>query len=191
MRRALATIAATATLLLTAGAGVAAASTNAPATHKPHPNVVFVLNETSGNYLIRDSNNGASQGNPVVEGSQGVFGPATDIQWQDIHTTFTWKGVNYENGNLVWQEHAGWCVGSPSSGSGANVLATLEPCNGGHGTVFPITTRNGADVFINRAATQANGNSLIDLSGLNNGSQFEYAGDQLSGWFQRFTPGGQ
>ena len=186
MRRLLALIATSAAVLLSAG-GVAAASSTAPATHKPHPDVVFVLNETSGNFLIRDSNNLESVGNPVVEGSQGVFGPATDIQWHDIGTTFTFKGVTYENGNLQWQEHTGWCVGGNSS----NTAAVMDHCNGGHGVVFPLTTRNGADVFINRAATQANGNSLIDLSGLNNGSQFDFAGDQLSGWFQRFTPGGQ
>jgi hypothetical protein len=142
---------------------------------------IFIFCETSGNYCQRDQNNLSTANNPILEAGR-VFGPATESAFHYTGGSFTWNNITYELGNIIYDQHPGWCDGL--SVTDENVF--LEPCNGGNGTVWGEGTRNGALIFVSRAATQQDG-VLELLTGANNGDYLYTDQSGAPGAIQRWT----
>jgi hypothetical protein len=95
---------------------------------------------TTGGYIY----DGAAGGGP---------GPDWNVKFNRNGNTFTWLGHTYNVGTLAMPGHSPACFGLSIS------VVRLANCSTGYGTIWGHGSSNGHDVWINRAATQAD-NSL-------------------------------
>jgi hypothetical protein len=168
---------AAAVISLSLGLGTMASSAMASPAQRT---TIHVLNETSGSFAMRDANDSGSTGNPIVEGAKGVFGSATDFQWQDLGTQSNYNGVTRENGEIFLLQHANRCLGSSTGG-----FITTQACDTGTGTIVAEVFVNGAPKFESRLYSDSlNGNQFVTGSGNSGQLSFESDGNG----FQRWTP---